>query len=154
MYLRTFVSLMTFTLYCLRRLPCPSDGFALTSPAEASVFWRIRWCQDVQVCAVGWGASGVSVGPCSVLSSYVFPLRLTARHQQRYFLLSPVPVQSYPAVFFFPPLSSPQLSSAPVPQFVVLNDLIGHQTVVKRRPLEMKIRLKKTLIINHERSVS
>lgn len=140
----TFVPLMTFTLYCLRCPTCPSDGLAPTSG-----------CAGVkQVCAVGRGASGVTVGPCSAPSSYVFPLRLTARHQQRQFLLSPAPAQSYPAVFFFPSLSSPQLSSVPVPQIIVLNDPIVHQRVVKRRPFEMKVGLKKMLIINHERNIS
>lgn len=59
-YLHTFVSLMTFTLYCLRRLPCPSDGFALTSPAEASVFWRksagVRMCRCVRWAGVPQGS--------------------------------------------------------------------------------------------------
>lgn len=99
--LNTLVSLMAFTLCCLWCLTCPTDGFTLTFPAEASVSSRVWWCQDVQVYTVGWGASGVSVGPCCLPSSYVFPLQLTARHQQRYCLLSSVCTQSYQTFFSF-----------------------------------------------------
>lgn len=98
----TIVSLMTFTLYCLQ---CLQMVLLLPPQLRHQCFAKIWWRQDVQVYVVCWGASGVSVGPCSLRSTLVFPLQLTARHQQRY-CLSPVRAQSYPTVFLFTTLKS------------------------------------------------
>lgn len=97
----------------------------------------VRMCRCVQWAGVPQGSvSGPALFPPRTYSLCDWQPDIN-RDISCYLLYPP---KSYPPVFFFPPLSSPQLSLAPIPQFVVLNDLIGHQTLVKRRPLEMKIR--------------
>lgn len=97
----------------------------------------VRMCRCVQWAGVPQGSvSGPALFPPRTYSLCDWQPDIN-RDISCYLLYPP---KSYPPVFFFPPLSSPQLSLAPIPQFVVLNDLIGHQTLVKRRPLQMKIR--------------